>query len=171
MDYNPFNERQAGKVPLWLIQDQKISWSAKGVYALLTMYAGKNGHCFPKLETLAENSGLSLRRVRELIRELETNGVLIVEKSKPKKLVFSFTIPASSRTEKCEVSHKKGEFSHKAPQESASSRSPYIEDENIQVLTHSYEGAREREEQKVTTTATFRNPDGSVLKEVGEKMR
>ena len=144
MDYNPFNERQAGKLPLWLIQDQKISWSAKGVYALLTMYAGKNGHCFPKLKTLAENSGLSLRRVRELIRELETNGVLIVEKSKPKKLVFSFTIPASSRIKKCEVSHK-------TPQESASSRIPYIKDEHIQVLTHSYEGARGREEQKATT--------------------
>lgn len=53
-----------------ILEDPDLSVQAKGLYALLSCYADKQGRCFPKITTLAENTGLSRRTVQRLINEL-----------------------------------------------------------------------------------------------------
>lgn len=65
-----------------VVKDPGLSLRAKGLYALLTSYAGKDRTCFPSINTLAEMSGVSRRTVERTLNELEhkeyikrTNGV------------------------------------------------------------------------------------------------
>lgn len=56
--------------------DADISDSAFRLYARLASYADKENLCWPSNQTLAEESGLSLDRIRTLIRELTSAGLI-----------------------------------------------------------------------------------------------
>lgn len=58
-------------VPNWLLCRVEVGQGAKLCYARLAQYAGQDGHCFPKQDTLAAELGISERTAREYLRELE----------------------------------------------------------------------------------------------------
>lgn len=67
---NPWRMFVGAMTPNWLLCRKEVSHAAKLCYARLSQYAGKNGHCFPKQSTLAEELGVSERQLRDYIREL-----------------------------------------------------------------------------------------------------
>ena len=180
MDYNPFNERQAGKIPAAISSRHDVSDKAVRVYGVLAMFAGKNGQCFPGIKKIAAFSGKSIRRTQDALTELVEKKLITMERVKGKKLrVIKFLTPDSS------VLHTPDTFDNltgqfrpsdrtvltKSPDSFGQSYYKELTHSLKHSLTQSVKGAREGEEQKVITTATFRNPDGSVQSEVGEKMR
>lgn len=62
-------------VPTWMIRDSSIRRSAVLVYASLASRSGY-GAIFPSQETIAEESGCSVRTVRTALQELEELGVV-----------------------------------------------------------------------------------------------
>ncbi len=62
-------------VPNWMIRDKRVPRNAVLVYASLSSRAGM-GAIFPSQATIAEESGLSERTVRTMLRELEDLGVV-----------------------------------------------------------------------------------------------
>lgn len=74
---NPFMRYQGGWVPNWLLRREEVSPSAKLLYARLMQYAGEDGSCFPKVETLAVEIAVSERQVARLLDELEKDYQLI----------------------------------------------------------------------------------------------
>lgn len=62
-----------------VVKDPGLSLRAKGLYALLSSYANKNRTCYPKINTLAEFSGVSRRSVERALNELEQKGYVTRE--------------------------------------------------------------------------------------------
>ncbi len=62
-------------VPTWMIRDKNVPRNAVLVYASLSSRAGL-GTIYPSQATIAEESGLSERTVRTMLRELEQLGVV-----------------------------------------------------------------------------------------------
>ena len=54
----------------WFVCLNEISQGAKLAYARLAQYAGKDGECYPKQETLAYELGVSERTARKYVHEL-----------------------------------------------------------------------------------------------------
>ena len=67
-------------LPNCLLRYPNLSSSAKLLWARLSQYSGEKGYCWPKQEVLAEEIGLSSERVRKLLKELETEGFIKVER-------------------------------------------------------------------------------------------
>ena len=67
-------------LPNCLLRYPNLSSSAKLLWARLSQYSGERGYCWPKQEVLAEEIGLSSERVRKLLKELETEGFIKVER-------------------------------------------------------------------------------------------
>jgi biotin operon repressor len=65
-------------VPNFLLNDSKLSSSAKLVYVMLLKYAWEKDYCFPGQATLAKDIGKSERHVHSAIKELEANRLLSV---------------------------------------------------------------------------------------------
>lgn len=63
-------------IPNWLLQRTEISPGAKLCLARLYQYAGSNGECYPKQETLAQELGVKARQVRNYITELKKYNLL-----------------------------------------------------------------------------------------------
>ena len=63
-------------LPNWLQCRREISQGAKLAYARLAQHSGREGNCFPKQKTLADELGVSERMVRDYIRELEKFSLL-----------------------------------------------------------------------------------------------
>lgn len=57
-------------IPEWLMQHTGLTASEKLVWARLAQYAGKDGYCWPKQETIAEDCGISTRQVVRSINTL-----------------------------------------------------------------------------------------------------
>lgn len=70
-------------VPTWMIRDTSIPRSALLVYAALSSRSGYKA-IFPSQETIAQESGLGLRTVRKMLKELEALGVLTRERRRVK---------------------------------------------------------------------------------------
>lgn len=62
-------------VPTWMIRDRRVPRNAILVYASLSSRAGL-GAIFPSQVTIAEESGLSDRTVRRMVKHLEEIGVI-----------------------------------------------------------------------------------------------
>lgn len=54
-----------------VVRKASISRSAKLIFIDLLLYAGTDGSAFPSHQTLANNAGLSKRRVNDLLQELK----------------------------------------------------------------------------------------------------
>ena len=61
-------------IPYAVFRDTSIRHAAKLVYGRLKLYAGKNGLCNPKIETLAAEVCLHDRRLRAVLDELRQAG-------------------------------------------------------------------------------------------------
>jgi len=57
-------------IPNWLARCENISSSEKIVYARLCQFAGKDGECFPRQETIAVEVGLKVDAVNKIIKRL-----------------------------------------------------------------------------------------------------
>lgn len=68
------------QIPNFILRNPDISSGAKTVYSLLLSYAWTNNLCFPGQERLAEHAGLSKRTVVTLMAELESVGLIEVER-------------------------------------------------------------------------------------------
>jgi hypothetical protein len=61
-------------IPYAVFTDPTLSHAAKLVYGRLKLYAGKDGRCCPKHETLARELCISDRQLRTVLVELHTEG-------------------------------------------------------------------------------------------------
>lgn len=77
--FNPYRVFQGVYAPFWLIEHRGLSAGAKLCYVRLLGFAGRDGHCYPSLETLGDSLGVSDRQARGYIRELEKAGFIAVE--------------------------------------------------------------------------------------------
>ena len=68
-------------IPNWLQCRREINPGAKLAYARLAQYAGRDGECFPKQETLAAELGVSERTANEYVRTLVR--FRLIEKERP----------------------------------------------------------------------------------------
>lgn len=68
---NPYNLFIGSFIPNWLLKRSEISPGAKLCYARLCQFAGRNGDCHPKQETLAKEFGCSRSQVIRYLKELE----------------------------------------------------------------------------------------------------
>lgn len=93
-------------VPTWMIRDKAVPRNAVLVYASLSSRAGL-GVIYPSQATIAEESGLSERTVRTMLRELERLGVVRRERR---------TVPGARRATDAYSLHPNG-----LPAESAAS--------------------------------------------------
>lgn len=71
-------------IPNCLMRFTGISADAKMVWARLAQFAGKDGDCHPKIETLMEECGLSRNKVLFGLKELENERFLQVVRPKGK---------------------------------------------------------------------------------------
>lgn len=78
--FNPYNVFVGSFIPNCIMKCKDLSASDKLVYARLSQYAGKNGTCFPKQETIAEECGLSKRQIIISIQNLENKKFIQVHK-------------------------------------------------------------------------------------------
>ena len=63
-------------IPNYILRHRDLSHGAKLCCARLIQYAGKTGKAYPKLSTLADELGMSVRAVQRFISELEFNALI-----------------------------------------------------------------------------------------------
>ena len=68
--FNPYGMFNGVWVPESLLRCPEISASSKLLYGRLTRYAGRDGRCFPSVETLAVELGMTARQVQRLLGQL-----------------------------------------------------------------------------------------------------
>lgn len=68
--FNPYKLFVGSFIPNALLRYKGLSFGAKLTYARLSQYAGQDGQCFPKQETLADELGSSLSAIKRFIKEL-----------------------------------------------------------------------------------------------------
>jgi GntR family transcriptional regulator len=68
--FNPYGMFNGIWVPESLLRCPEISASAKLLYGRLARYAGRDGRCFPSVETLAVELGMTARQVQRLLWQL-----------------------------------------------------------------------------------------------------
>ena len=66
------------QVPNFLLNDPRLSSSAKLVYVMMLKYAWHHDYCFPGQKTLAEDIGKSERHTHTAVKELEKNGLISI---------------------------------------------------------------------------------------------
>lgn len=77
-------------LPNWLLKTTELTPSEKLTYARLCQFSGKNGQCFPKIETIGEEIGLSDDQVRRNIHSLEEIGLVEVVRNPPNTNEYKF---------------------------------------------------------------------------------
>lgn len=70
------SKKKFGIVIQEVIKDPDLSLKAKGLYSLLCCYANKERECWPKIDTLAEFSGVSRRTIERSLKELENKNYI-----------------------------------------------------------------------------------------------
>lgn len=68
------------QVPNFLLNDPRLSSSAKLVYVMMLKYAWHHDHCFPGQKTLAKDIGKSERHTHAAVKELEQNGLISIKR-------------------------------------------------------------------------------------------
>src|ERR1039458_4901186 len=74
--FNPYGMFNGIWVPESLLKYPRLSASAKLLYGRLARFAGENGLCFPSIETLAAELGMTGRQIQRLIGQLCSAGFL-----------------------------------------------------------------------------------------------
>ena len=68
------------QLPRFVLNSKDISSNAKLCYAQLLSYAWKDESCFPGINDIMEQLGLSKPTVIKGLKELEDNGLIIIKK-------------------------------------------------------------------------------------------
>jgi hypothetical protein len=76
--FNPYGLFHGVFIPEALVRWPKLSPGAKIAYGRLARYAGQDGSCHPRQETLAREIGVSERQIRNYLTELTTHRLLKV---------------------------------------------------------------------------------------------
>jgi biotin operon repressor len=77
---NPVTRGGFTQVPNFILKDPKLSMGAKVAYSMFLSYAWNNDCCFPGQERLAHDMGMSRPRVSQFIGELETAGLITIQR-------------------------------------------------------------------------------------------
>jgi hypothetical protein len=77
--FNPYRVFQGAFAPFWLIEHRGLSAGAKLCYIRLLGFAGRDGRCYPSLETLGGSLGVSDRQARDYVKELARTGLIAIE--------------------------------------------------------------------------------------------
>ena len=64
------------QVPNFILRDGTLSLGAKVAYSMFLHFAWNNDSCFPGQDRLAQHMGMSVSRVNEFIKELESAGLV-----------------------------------------------------------------------------------------------
>lgn len=84
-EYIPHNIFIGASIPNWLLKSKNFTAIDKLVFARLMQFSGKDGKCYPKQETIADEIGASPRSVRDSITKLAESGLISVVKPKGKE--------------------------------------------------------------------------------------
>jgi hypothetical protein len=77
---NPVLQGGFTQVPNFILKDSKLTAGAKVTYAMFLSYAWNNDSCFPGQDRLAEDMGMSRPRITCFIAELETSGLISIQR-------------------------------------------------------------------------------------------
>jgi hypothetical protein len=77
---NPVLQGGFTQVPNFILRDAKLSPGSKVTYAMFLSYAWNNDSCFPGQGRLADDMGMSRSRVTEFVSELETAGLISIQR-------------------------------------------------------------------------------------------
>jgi len=77
---NPVLQGGFTQVPNFILKDSNLSPGAKVTYAMFLSYAWHNDSCFPGQDRLAEDMGMSRSRVTEFVGELESAGLISIQR-------------------------------------------------------------------------------------------
>jgi DNA-binding transcriptional MocR family regulator len=64
------------QLPNYVLKDTSLSMGARLSYAILLSYAWQEKSCFPGQKRMADELGVSVRTVREYLRELKSTGYI-----------------------------------------------------------------------------------------------
>ena len=78
--FDPISSGGFTQVPNFLLNNTKLSFAAKVIYAKLLSYAWNNNMVFPGQDTMAEEIGTSQPTVARAIKELEDDGWLEIQR-------------------------------------------------------------------------------------------
>lgn len=78
--FNPRKLFYGAFIPNAILKYPKLTPSAKLLYARLIQFAGTNNYCFPSYSTLSQELSLSKRQIIRLIKELEREGFIYIER-------------------------------------------------------------------------------------------
>ena len=68
------------QIPNHVLEDTRLSFGARIVYAMLLRYAWSRNYCFPGQDTLAKDMGTTDRQIRNLLTELKALGYLEIKR-------------------------------------------------------------------------------------------
>lgn len=68
------------QIPNHVLEDTRLTFGARIVYAMLLRYAWQHNFCFPGQDTLAKDMGTSDRQIRNLLTELKAVRYLEVKR-------------------------------------------------------------------------------------------
>ena len=72
--FNPYRVFQGAFAPFWLLEHRGLGAGAKLCYIRLLGFAGRDGRCYPSVETLGNSLGVSDRQALDYVKELEGLG-------------------------------------------------------------------------------------------------
>src|SRR5579871_1399141 len=64
------------QVPNFILRDPKISLGAKVTYSMFLHFIWHNDYCFPGQDRLATHMGMSVSRINDFIKELQSMGLI-----------------------------------------------------------------------------------------------
>ena len=68
--------KKFGIVNWEVLSNSSLSPQSKALYAILCVYSGDKGECFPSISTLADIMNLSDRQLSRLIKDLKDNNII-----------------------------------------------------------------------------------------------
>lgn len=95
--FDPVSAGGFTQVPNFILNNTKLSFGAKVVYAKLLSYAWHNNRVFPGQDTMAQELGTSQPTVARAISELEDHGFLQIQRrgqGKTNMYVLKYTVKA-----------------------------------------------------------------------------
>ena len=82
------------QVPNFILKNPTLSVGSTVVYAMFLSYAWHNDSCFPGQERLAEDMGMSVSRINEFIKALESAGLVeILRRGQGKTNLYKIKFP------------------------------------------------------------------------------
>ena len=77
---DPVALRGFTQVPNFILENPELSLGARITYSMFLRYAWHNDSCFPGQDRLAASMGISRSRVTEFVSELESYGLISIQR-------------------------------------------------------------------------------------------